>query len=149
MIKRLDKKAQNMSIGTLVGLALAIIVLVFVVLGFTRGWGYIFGKTDYLPEDLETHAQACKQYEEQEVKVSYCDFRENDLGKDDVYMNCDGVHTAVGKILGKDEPHPFKGDEINCGMSSEAFCETLDDSDKSEAKVYNFSEDGEIVDCST
>ena len=128
MIKRLDKKAQNMSIGTLVGLALAIIVLVFVVLGFTRGWGYIFNKTDYLPSDLETHAQACKQYQEQDIKISYCAYKENKLSEGDVYMNCKGVYKKVEDLVGSVE---FE-DSIDCGILPKNYCanQELDDSDK-------------------
>mgnify|MGYP006297819457 CR=1 FL=1 len=149
MIKRLkkDKRGQNMSIGTLVGLALAVIVLIFVVLGFTRGWGYIFGKTDYLPSDLETHQEVCKQYADQKVKVSFCDYTEDKLTEGDVYINCKGVYDKVEKITGTGEIS-FEKDVVSCGADRiKNFCKGLSKSKRNDVMVYDDENNQENIEC--
>ena len=57
----MDKKAQEMSITTLILLVLGVVVLIVIVLGFTQGFGFftdMFGKADI---DASVIAQKCGQ----------------------------------------------------------------------------------------
>lgn len=86
------KKAQGFSITTLAILVLAVIVVVVVVLGFTKGWGYIFGKTDVLPTNLEAAAQSCSIASSSNLKTTYCyEFKEVEIAGKDQYMNCEKI----------------------------------------------------------
>lgn len=38
MIKRLNKKGQSMTTGEIIGIVLGVLILVFLVVGFTMGW---------------------------------------------------------------------------------------------------------------
>ena len=44
MEKRLNKKGQDLSIGTLILIVLGIVVLVLLILGFTLGWGNLWDR---------------------------------------------------------------------------------------------------------
>ena len=44
MIRRKDKKAAEMTIGTIVVIILALVVLIFLVFGFSSGWNNIWQK---------------------------------------------------------------------------------------------------------
>ena len=90
MISNKDKKAQEFSIVTLVVLVLAIIVLVVVVLGFWKGWDYVFGKIGILPGGLEAAAQSCKISAEASLATSYCyEFKTVPIAGKNQYANCE------------------------------------------------------------
>ena len=85
-----SKRSQEMSISTIVILALAVIVLVVVVLGFSKGWNYIFDKIDVLPSGLEAAAQSCGVSASSKLKTSYCnEFKEVRIAGLKQYMNCE------------------------------------------------------------
>lgn len=92
----LNKKAQGLPTSTLVLMVIAILVLVFVVLGFTTGWGYIFDKIGLLPDDLTAAAAACDQYAGNDaLKISFCEFRELRIEGQKGYYNCDYIYAAA------------------------------------------------------
>ena len=97
----LDKKrAQEMSISTIVILALAVIVLVVVVLGFSKGWNYIFSKIAFLPDDLTTAVTACETYAGSEaLAVSFCQPKELRINGVKQYMNCNSVLDEAKKVI--------------------------------------------------
>ena len=106
MLKRMNKKGQELSITTLVLLVLAVIILVVVVLGFTKGWNYIFDKIGLLPNDLEAAVSACTTYAGSESqRISYCQFDDRDYRFEGTkqYANCDYVHELAGRVLGADK----------------------------------------------
>ena len=85
-----NKKAQEFSIVTLVVLVLAIAVLVIVILGFWKGWDYVFGKVGTLPGNLEAAAQSCKVSAEADLATSYCyEFKEVTIGGKTQRANCE------------------------------------------------------------
>ena len=99
----LNKKAQGLPTSTLVLMIIAIIVLVFVVLGFVTGWGYIFDKMGLLPDDLTAAAQACGTYSSNEaLKISFCELRELRIEGVKGYYDCNLVHDAASKIQALD-----------------------------------------------
>ena len=58
--KGMNKRGQDLTIGTLVLIVLGVVVLVLLIVGFTKGWGFIFDKFDSAPgKSLETTIQAC------------------------------------------------------------------------------------------
>lgn len=44
MLKRLDKKGQSLTTGTIVLIVLGIAVLVFLIFGFSTGWSSLWGR---------------------------------------------------------------------------------------------------------
>lgn len=124
MIKRMDKKGQEgMSITTIMGLIIAIVVLIVVVLGFTKGTDWIFDKIGLLPNDLNSATEACKTYADSDtLAISYCQYRELTIEGKKQYMNCDHIHPIAEKVLGKDKVGYIQQD---CQIKEEAFCKQL------------------------
>ncbi|MCD4771421.1 hypothetical protein K8R30_03315 [archaeon] len=61
-MKRMDKRGQEMALGTIITIVLGIAVLVFLIFGFSTGWNNLwskvtsFGGTD---NNVNTIVQAC------------------------------------------------------------------------------------------
>jgi len=61
-MKRMDKRGQEMALGTIITIVLGIAVLVFLIFGFSTGWNTLwervtsFGGTD---NNVNTIVQAC------------------------------------------------------------------------------------------
>ncbi|MBX4196461.1 hypothetical protein KW805_02655 [Candidatus Pacearchaeota archaeon] len=84
-----DKRGQDLSITTLILIILGIIVLVFIVLGFSLGWDYIFGKIGLVPgQSLETVAQGCNIAIQGKLNVDFCQFKSAKIDGRKEYINC-------------------------------------------------------------
>lgn len=84
--KRLGKRGQELSIGTLILIVLGIIVLVLLILGFSIGWKNLFSKIGITSgSDLSAMIATCKVYAAADDVASYCEFKKVD-GKS---INCD------------------------------------------------------------
>ena len=117
-----NKKGQGLPTSTLVMIIIAVVVLVFVILGFTTGFGYIFDKIGLLPDDLTSAVQACEQYSGSEaLKISYCEYRELTIDGQKGYYNCPHVKDKAIETLGAEEVKWGTG--INCAVTPEQFCE--------------------------
>lgn len=59
----MEKKAQNITVSTLIIIVLAIVVLVVLVIGFVGGWGNLWGRiTSFFggANNIDTLVQACQ-----------------------------------------------------------------------------------------
>ena len=91
-----NKKAQEFSITTLVVLVLAIIVLVVVILGFWKGWDYIFSKIGVLPSGLEAAVQSCQLSAQGDLETSYCyELKSVTINNVKQYVNCETLSKSV------------------------------------------------------
>ena len=75
MIRRKDKKASEMTIGTIVVIILALVVLVFLVFGFSSGWNNIWQKILNFGgggSNAAAIAQGCQAACATMDKYSYC-----------------------------------------------------------------------------
>lgn len=110
--RELNKKGQNLTIGAVILIVLGVVVLVMLVVGFTKGWGFLFGKFDVLPgSDLETIAQACKIAGEANLMIDFCTFKELNDGN---WVNC--KDTRFAETLGS------IGSGITCAKELRDFC---------------------------
>ncbi|MEK6945664.1 MAG: hypothetical protein AABW63_02635 [Nanoarchaeota archaeon] len=90
MIGKRDKKGQGLSSETIILLLIAVVVLVIVILGFTKGWGWVFGGFGLLPGDLEKSAQACDLAGQNNLKTTYCnEFKEVKISGKTQFLNCE------------------------------------------------------------
>ncbi len=90
MIRKRDKKGQGLSSETIILLLIAVVVLVIVILGFTKGWGWVFGGFGLLPGDLEKSAQACDLAGQNNLKTTYCnEFKEVKISGKNQFVNCE------------------------------------------------------------
>jgi len=75
MIKRLNKKGQDLSIGTLILIVLGIVVLVLLILGFTMGWNNLWDRINIFGggATIGNVATACTNAVTTNDKFSFCE----------------------------------------------------------------------------
>jgi hypothetical protein len=91
MIKRGNKKAQELSIGTLVLIVLGVIVLVLVVLGFTMGWNNLLEKINIFSpsSNLDSIITTCGTASIATQEDAYCNtFRKVKIDDQNQFINC-------------------------------------------------------------
>jgi len=124
MLKReMNKKGQGLSITTIILIILGLVVLIFLILGFTRGFDFLFGKFDVAPgQDLEAVAQSCNIAAQGNLRIDFCTFKEVKFQGKNEFVNCFDSKLA-GSITASHN--------INCnGLPDEkAFCAGKDASD--------------------
>lgn len=88
----MEKKGQELSIGTLVLIVLGVIVLVLLVLGFSMGWDNLFSKIGiYSGSDISSMVAACKVAVSTQSKASYCEFKSVRIDKEKKEINCEFI----------------------------------------------------------
>ena len=92
----MNKKAQELSIGTLVLIVLGIIVLVLLVLGFSMGWENLFSKIGiFQGSDLSSMVAACKVAVSSQSQTSFCEFKKVKIDGKTKEINCEYVPLAL------------------------------------------------------
>ncbi|MEK6854953.1 MAG: hypothetical protein AABX73_01910 [Nanoarchaeota archaeon] len=92
MKKRMNKKAQDLSIGTLILIVLGIVVLVLLILGFSLGWGNLWEKINIFQggSNIESVISACNIAVASNSKYTYCqDFKKIKVDGKTEYVNCE------------------------------------------------------------
>ena len=89
--KSMNKRGQDLPIGTLILIVLGVIVLVLLVVGFTKGWDYILNFFAVAPgKSLETAVQSCNLAGQGGLRTDYClDFKKVDYAGETQYVNCE------------------------------------------------------------
>ncbi|MEK6800487.1 MAG: hypothetical protein AABY05_01000 [Nanoarchaeota archaeon] len=92
MFKRgLNKKAQDLSIGTLILIVLGIVVLVLLILGFSLGWSNLWEKINIFQggSSLESVIQACNIAVASNSQYTFCqDFKKVKVDGKVQFVNC-------------------------------------------------------------
>lgn len=118
MINLKNKKAQEMSITTIILLILGILVLVVVALGFWKGFDYVFGSIGLLPNDLNKAIAACKVYGgSPPLTASFCEKRELTINKVKGTYDCNDVYDAALTTLAP-EKIEFSKDVSKCAKTA-------------------------------
>jgi len=95
-----NKKAQELSIGTLVLIVLGVIVLVLLVLGFSMGWDTLFSKIGLIQgSDLTTMMDACKLAVTTQSAASYCEFKGVKVDGKKEFLNCEDSRIVLESKL--------------------------------------------------
>lgn len=87
----MNKKGQDLSIGTLILIVLGIIVLVLLILGFSLGWSNLWEKINIFKgsSSIGDIANACKIAVTSQDVYSYCqDFKKIKVNGQTEYINC-------------------------------------------------------------
>ena len=98
----MNKKGAEMTIGTIVIIVLALIVLVVLVVGFTAGWGNLWGRISafFGGSNVDAVVQACNVACTTEAQNDYCDrVRKVTTESDKLEENCYNLglsHTDLG-----------------------------------------------------
>jgi hypothetical protein len=100
---RPNKKAQDLSIGTLILIVLGIVVLVLLILGFTMGWENLWNKINIFggTSSVADVATACRLALTSQDKYTLCekiwDIKEGDNPKEKVGCRDSRVLSSLGK----------------------------------------------------
>jgi hypothetical protein len=92
----MNKKGAEMTIGTIIVIILALVVLVVIIYGFTVGWGNLWQRlTGFSPKaNIQTHIQACQLACTTESVSDYCKDRDVylvDNQKEAIKMKCPDI----------------------------------------------------------
>lgn len=81
---------EGISLGTLLLLILGVVVVVVLIIGFTQGFDFIFGKFRLLPgQSLQTVVESCNAAANFDLKADLCEqFKKIKIDSSDEYMNC-------------------------------------------------------------
>ena len=101
MKKRMGKKGQDLSIGTLILIVLGIIVLVLLILGFSMGWSNLWAKINIFggggKSDISAMVTACNLAVISNSVYDYCnDFKEVNVDGKKEWVNCEDSRVASG-----------------------------------------------------
>ncbi|MBM3232217.1 hypothetical protein FJZ21_02470 [Candidatus Pacearchaeota archaeon] len=70
-----NRKKGDVTISTIILIVLGLAVLVMMIIGFTKGWDFLFGAFDNAPSDLQTLAKACVVYAQGGLSIDFCQHR--------------------------------------------------------------------------
>ena len=90
MKKRMNKKGQELSIGTLILILIGVAILVLLILGFTMGFGFILDIFKLGPgQQLEKVRIGCGIAAEASLTIDFCTtFKEVEIAGKDMEINC-------------------------------------------------------------
>jgi len=69
------KKKGDVTISTIIWIILGLVVLVMLIIGFTKGFDFFFGLFDKGPSELQQIAKACAVYAQGGLTIDFCAYR--------------------------------------------------------------------------
>ena len=95
----MNKKAQDLSIGTLILIVLGIIVLVLLILGFSYGWSNLWEKINIFggKTSISDVVTNCNLAVTSNAVYTYCnEFKQVTIDNKKEYVNCEDPRVASG-----------------------------------------------------
>ncbi|MEK6915244.1 MAG: hypothetical protein AABW89_01725 [Nanoarchaeota archaeon] len=90
------KRKGDVTISTIILIVLGLVVLVMLIIGFTKGFDFFFGLFDRGPSELQTLAEACVLYARGDLSIDFCKYNLVEFDGDDELVNCvDGRISSV------------------------------------------------------
>ena len=130
----LNKKGQDLSIGTLILIVLGIIVLVLLILGFSLGWSNLWEKINIFKgsSSIGDIANACKIAVTSQDVYSYCqDFKKIKVNGQTEYISC--LDSRVQPSL---DTKITTCDDAEVLKAKKAICDTIiNEADKGKIKI--------------
>jgi hypothetical protein len=129
----MNKRGQDLSIGTLILIILGIAVLVILIIGFTSGWDFLISKFSIAPgQALESVAQSCLISGNNNLALDFCSFKEVKIDGKNQWLNCEDPRIEAAN--GNDYDNAKK--PVCSALTGEGlkytpntFCEGRDDTD--------------------
>jgi hypothetical protein len=101
-MERMNKRGQELSVGTLILIVLGIVLLVLLILGFSLGWSNLWEKINIFSSatSLDSVAQKCSLAVTSSSLTSYCeDFKQITVDGKKQYVNCEFSKLNLDKTL--------------------------------------------------
>ncbi len=99
MVMNLRNKKGDVTISTIILIVLGLVVLVMLIVGFTKGTGFFFDFFDSGPSDLQTIAKACVGYAQASLTIDFCKYRLIEENGKDELVNCKDERIASALTL--------------------------------------------------
>ena len=119
--KRVNKRGQGLEVSTIILIVLGVILLVFLVLGFSLGWANLWNKIGIFGggASINDVVAACNLAVTSNNVYGYCeDFKRVKVGSQTEYVNCQDDRVQTGLDTTSTKP--------TCqGNSDEKFCQKL------------------------
>ena len=134
----MNKKAQDLSIGTLILIVLGIVVLVLLILGFSLGWSNLWEKINIFQggSSIGDVVTACKLSVTAQDTYSYCqDFKKIKVDGKVEYVNCLDSRVALG-IENKITNCPLR--YTSGAESSQTYCNSIKTTLTDKVKINGF-----------
>ncbi|MFH1802184.1 MAG: hypothetical protein ABH864_01900 [archaeon] len=135
MEKRVNKKGQDLSIGTLILIVLGTVVLVLLVLGFTMGWDKLWDRINIFGggSTVSEFGSRCSILLSQGApgKYDFCyQFEEVTISDEKQYVNC--IYGPIRSAYGG-TAFDCEDDEVNTEIGK--ICEKMDDKDRKDTLI--------------
>jgi len=88
MVMNVRNRKGDVAISTVIWIVLGLAVLVLMIIGFTKGWDFIFKPFDNAPSDLQTYAKACGLYAQGGLSIDFCNYKMLEFNGNDEIVNC-------------------------------------------------------------
>ncbi len=90
-IMKMNKRGQELSIGTLILIILGVVVLALIIIGLTTGFDWLTKIFDVGPgSDLEVVVQGCNIAAQGELYIDYCrTFKEIEIDGEEQFVTCE------------------------------------------------------------
>lgn len=133
----MDRKGQDLSIGTLILIVLGIIVLVLLILGFSLGWSNLWSRINIFGggASINDVVAACNLAVTSNNVYGYCeDFKKIKSGSEVEYVNCldERVDSSLQTKI-TNCPDNYKDKTI----SSITYCNKIKETFKGTVKINN------------
>jgi hypothetical protein len=122
----MNKRGQDLSIGTLILIILGIAVLVILIIGFTSGWDFLISKFSIAPgQTLETLAQSCLISGNNALSLDFCSFKEVSIDGKDQWVNCEDPRINAANTYDRTAPDctSLSGSDPSLRYTVERFCQ--------------------------
>ena len=90
----MDNRKGDVTITTVILIVLGLVVLVMMIIGFTKGWSFFFGLFDKGPSELQSIAEACVLYARAGFSIDYCQSRDIKINGKAESINCNDVRIS-------------------------------------------------------
>ncbi len=134
---------EGLTLTTLLLIVLGIVVVVVLIIGFTRGFDFIFGKVDILPgQDLQAVAESCIVAANAELLIDYCSFKEVSVEGKDQLVNCEDarLQESIDAKLAASKTKP------DCPINTESDrCASLINAENTDAKKKDICDGKDVL----
>ena len=134
----MDKRGQELSVGTLILIVLGIVLLVLLILGFSLGWSNLWEKINIFSSStsLESVVQKCSLAVTSNSLVSYCEsFSQVTIDGKKQYVNCEYGKLRLDKTLSCGADTFEKHNTDKCTEILKAQYKSVDECKKTEIVV--------------
>jgi len=150
MVMSLRNKKGDVTISTIILIVLGLVVLVMLIIGFTKGTGFFFDLFDSGPSELQTLGKACVLYAQGSLTIDFCNYKLIKLDGKDKLINC--RYNGIRETLAAGDVNINSG-SLACSDATEnararAACSFLVPNEEKRKTTQVNSRTGELVTCS-